>query len=143
MRFLELLCPEWGVAYCQMLMHPLWEIKQVINIDSHFCINWCNKFSGHTSKKMWSFISLVLWIAVFKWNLHALKCYVEDHFCFCVMGNLKLYSEYDTFLPADQVAILQLWNKIGLPQGGKTDFWHMPLLVLRLIPMQCLLRCPK
>jgi hypothetical protein len=56
-----------------------------------------------------------LWIVVFKQNLHALKCYVDDHFSFCLAGDLELYNEYDAFFPSDQVALLQLWDKIGLP----------------------------
>jgi hypothetical protein len=28
---------------------------------------------------------------------------------------LELYNEYDTFLPSDQVALLQLWDEISLP----------------------------
>jgi hypothetical protein len=61
------------------------------------------------------FVSLVLWIAVFKRDLHALKCYVDDHFSFCIAGDLELYSGYDALLPSDQVALLQLWDEISLP----------------------------
>ena len=105
-----------AAAYRQMPMHPLWQIKQVVNIDGQFCIDRCNNFGGRASQKIWwSFISLVLWIAVFKRNLHALKCYVDDHFAFCVAGDLELYNKYDAFLPSDQVALLQLWDEISLP----------------------------
>ena len=56
-----------AAAYRQMPMHPLWQIKQVVNIDNQFCIDRCNNFGGHALQKIWwSFISLILWIAVFK-----------------------------------------------------------------------------
>jgi hypothetical protein len=52
--------------YHQMPMHPLWQIKQAICIDDQFSIDRCNNFGGRASQKIWwSFISLVLWIAVF------------------------------------------------------------------------------
>jgi hypothetical protein len=54
-------------------------------------------------------------IPIFKWDLHTLKCYVDDHFSFCVAGDLELYNEYDTFLPSGRVALLQLWDEINLP----------------------------
>jgi hypothetical protein len=105
-----------AAAYHQMPMHPLWQLKQVVNINGRFSIDRCNNFGGRASQKIWwSFISLVLWIAVFKRNLHALKCYVDDHFSFAIAGDLELYDEYDAFLPSDQVALLQLWDEIGLP----------------------------
>lgn len=105
-----------ATAYWQMPMHPLWQIKQVIHIDNQLCVDQCNNFGGCGSQKIWaSFISLVLWIAIFKHHLLALKCYVDDHFSVGVAGDLELYPEYDTFLSSDQVKLLQLWDLIGLP----------------------------
>ena len=60
-------------------------------------------------------MSLVLWIAVFKRHLHALKCYVDDNFSFSISGHVELYAPYDTFLPSKQVRLLHLWDEIGLP----------------------------
>jgi hypothetical protein len=110
-----------AAAYRQMPMHPLWQIKQAVCIDDLFNIDHCNNFGGRASQKVWwSFMSLVLWIAVFKRGLHALKCYTDDNFSFSLQGNLELYPNYDAFLPAEQVALLQLWDKIGLPhEEGK------------------------
>jgi hypothetical protein len=76
----------------------------------------CNNFGGRASQKIWwSFISLVLWIAMFKRNLRALKCYVDDNFSFAVAGNLEFYAKYEAFLPSEQVSLLQLWDEINLP----------------------------
>jgi hypothetical protein len=103
-------------AYRQMPMHPLWQIKQAVCINEQFSIDRCNNFGGRASQKIWwSFMSLVLWIAVFKRFLHTLKCYVDDNFSFSISGDLELYPEYDTFLPAEQTRLLQLWDEIGLP----------------------------
>ena len=105
-----------AAAYRQMPMHPLWQIKQVVNIADKFSIDRCNNFGGRASQKIWwSFISLVLWIAVFKRSLEALKCYVDDHFSFSRTGDLEFYEKYEAFWPSDQVKLLQLWDEIGLP----------------------------
>src|SRR6202050_5274645 len=105
-----------AAAYREMPMHPLWQIKQIINIDDQFSVDRCNNFGGRASQKIWwSFISLILWIAVFKRNLTSLKCYVDDNFSFCHAGDLEIYEKYDAFLPSDQVQLLKLWDEIGLP----------------------------
>jgi len=105
-----------AAAYRQMPMHPLWQIKQIVNINGQFCVDRCNNFGGRGSQKIWwSFISLVLWVAVFKRGLHALKCYVDDHFSCCITGDLEFYPEYEAFMPSDQVSLLQLWDEINLP----------------------------
>jgi len=105
-----------AAAYRQMPMHPLWQIKQAVSIDGQFSIDRCNNFGGRASQKIWwSFISLVLWIAVFERNLRTLKCYVDDNFSFYVAGDLEFYAKYEAFLPSEQVRLLQLWDEIGLP----------------------------
>ena len=99
-----------------MPMHPIWQIKQAVQINNEFSIDCSNNFGGRASQKVWwSFMSLVLWIAVFKQCLHALKCYVDDNFSFSILGDLELYPPYDAFLPSKQMYLLQLWDKIGLP----------------------------
>jgi hypothetical protein len=86
----------------------------VICIDDQFSIDRCNNFGGRASQKIWwSFISLVLWIAVFQRNLRALKCYVNNTFSFAVAGDLEFYDKYEAFLPSEQVRLLQLWDEIN------------------------------
>ena len=105
-----------ATAYRQMPMHPLWQIKQAVCIEDEFSIDRCNNFGGHASQKIWwSFMSLVLWIAVFECNLRALKCYVDDNFSICLSGDLEFYAKYEAFLPSEQICLLELWDEIGLP----------------------------
>jgi len=40
-----------AAAYHQMPMHPLWQLKQVVNIDGRFSINRCNNLVGALLKK--------------------------------------------------------------------------------------------
>ena len=126
-----------AAAYRQMPMHPLWQIKQAIRIDGLFSIDRCNNFGGRASQKVWwSFMSLVLWIAVFKRNLRALKCYVDDNFSFAISGDLELYAKYDSFLPSEQVSLLQLWDEIGLPHDEEKQIFgpRIPIIGFEVDP---------
>jgi hypothetical protein len=109
-------------------------MKQAIRIDDLFSIKCCNNFGGCASQKIWwSFMSLVLWIAVFKRNLRALKCYVDDTFSFSISRDLELYAEYDSFLPSEQVSLLQLWDEIGPPHEEPKQIPALPSLYVVLV----------
>ena len=57
-------------AYRQLLMHPLYQILQIITIDGQWYVDRCNNFSGRASQIIWqSFTSLIVWILVFKHGL--------------------------------------------------------------------------
>ena len=131
-----------------MLMHPLWQIKQVVNIDCQWSIDHCNNFGGHTSPKLWwSFILVVLWISAFKQDLHALKCYVDDHFSFWVAEDLKLYNKYNIFLPSSQVALLQLQlqDEINLPHEEAKQISRscIPIIGFKVDHSMMMFVCPK
>jgi len=105
-----------ATAYRQMPMSPFWQIFQIISAFDERRVDRCNNFGGRGSQKIWaSFISLVLWIAVFKCNLTALKCYVDDHYSFAKRGDLTFYPPYKKSMPTDQVKLLQLCDEINLP----------------------------
>lgn len=66
--------------------------------------------------KIWaSFISLVIWIAIFTCFVDCLLCFVDNHFGISLGGNLELYEPYGQLLLADQVKLLTLWDDIKLP----------------------------
>ena len=104
-----------GATYQQMPMHFLYQLLTVITVDNERHIDRCNNFGNHGSQKIWqSFMSLVMWILVFKCGLKHLKCYTDDVFSLTA-GNLSYYTPYNRYMPSEQVAILQLWDEIGLP----------------------------
>ena len=66
-------------AYRQMPMHPLWQIKQVVTIDSPRYVDHCNVFGGRASQRIFhAFMSLVIWIAVIKLLIALLYIYVTQ-----------------------------------------------------------------
>ena len=80
-------------AYCLCPMHPLWQLKQVVSVDSVKHVDCCNNFGGRASQKIYhSVASLIVWIAVFKRGIMGLKCYVDDHFGIAHKTDVSWYA---------------------------------------------------
>ena len=104
-----------GATYQQMPMHFLYQLLTVITVNNEPRVDHCNNFGNRGSQKIWQmFMSLVMWILVFKRGLTCLKCYTDDVFSFSPAGNLAFYAPYNCYMPSEQVMILQLWDEIGL-----------------------------
>lgn len=122
---------DMSATYCQMPMHPLWQLKQNISIFGHHYVDCNNNLGGHRSQNIWaSFISLILWISVFKREIKTLKCYIDDHFAFSEMGDISLYKHYHTLLPTNQTVLLILWDEINLPHKLEKQVSGAPLSVI-------------
>ncbi|KAG2349427.1 hypothetical protein BDR05DRAFT_972469 [Suillus weaverae] len=104
-------------AYRHMLMHSLWQIKQVVSFEA-------NIFGGHASQCIFhAFMSLVIWIAAF--------IYVDDSFSFARFNNLSFYVKYRKMLPTDMVTLLLLWDELGIPHEERKQVFGSPLPVIR------------
>jgi len=109
-----------SAAYRQMPMHVLYQLLTIITVDNERRVDRCNNFGNRGAQKIWqSFMSLVMWILVFKRGLKYLKCYTDDVFSFSVAGNLSFYPPYQRWMPAEQASVLCLWDQIGLPHEDK------------------------
>ena len=104
-----------SAAYRQLPMHPLYQILQVIMVNSQQYIDRNNNFRGRASQIIWqSFISLVVWILVFKQDLKWLKCYDNDIFSISAAWDITWYPPYHQTMPNPQAKVLQLWDEINL-----------------------------
>ncbi|KAG2750892.1 hypothetical protein P692DRAFT_20727707, partial [Suillus brevipes Sb2] len=80
-------------AYRHMPMHPLWQVKQIVSFQGKRYIDRQNAFGGRASQRIYHmFMSLVIWIAIFKILIHFLYIYVHDSFSFKDKHNLELYA---------------------------------------------------
>ena len=62
-------------------MHPLYQILQLMTVNRQQYVDRNNNFRGQASQIIWqSFISLVIWILIFRHGLKQVKCYVDDVF---------------------------------------------------------------
>jgi len=118
-------------AYHHFPMHPLWQLKQVINVNNKCYVNQCNNFSGCSSALIWvSFMSLVTWIASVFILIEHLKLYMDDSFSFKLEENVLLYEPYGTYLPWKQVLLLELWDKLGIPHKPAKQVFSCQLTII-------------
>ena len=85
-------------AYRHMPMHPLWQIKQIVSFQDLRYVDRRNVFGGRASQRIYhAFMSLVIWIAVFKLSIYFLYIYVDDSFSFEDKRELEWYKPYKVF----------------------------------------------
>ena len=84
-----------SAVYRKLPMHPLYQILQIITIGSQRYIDRSNSFGGCPSQIIWkSFMSLVIWILVFRCRIGTLKCYVNDTFSVARAEDVCWYEPY-------------------------------------------------
>jgi len=85
-----------GAAYRQMPMHFLYQLLTIITVNSECRVDRCNNFGNRGVQKFWqSFMSLIMWILVFKRGLKHLKCYTENVYSFSVANFLSTLPALD------------------------------------------------
>ena len=113
-----------SAIYCQLLMHPLYHILQIVTMGSQRYVDRSNNFGGRVSQIIWqSFMSLVIWILVFRRRIGTLKCYINGAFSVARAEDVCWYEPYCWAIPVDQAKILHLWDKTHLPHTEKTSHW--------------------
>ena len=101
-----------GVSIMQ-IMHPLYQILQIVTMGGQRYRS--NNFGGHVSQIIWqSFMSLVIWILVFRHGIGMLKCYVNNAFSVARAEDVCWYKPYCQATLTDQAKILHLWEEIHL-----------------------------
>lgn len=109
-------------------------------------VDWRSCFGSCGSPRLWaSAMGLVLWIALHhpKYNLlnncHDVRepddkvdafVYVDDNFGYEIEGLLLYYSPYDKWMPARQVALLELWDELGIPHDAVKQVFGAELFVI-------------
>ena len=118
-------------AYRHMPMHPLWQIKQVVSFQNRRYIDRQNVFGGRASQRIFhAFMSLVIWIAIFKLSIYFLYIYVDDSFSFEDKRELEWYAPYKKQFPSKLVKLLRLWDAIGLPHEERKQIFGLELPII-------------
>lgn len=121
-------------AYRLIDMHPHWQIKQVEKVDGVFHVNRCNVFGGTASQFLFiAFMALVSWIAVHVKKVPFLNEYSDDHFGVALEEDISWYEPYQDFFPSPQVALLQLWDYLGIPHKRKKQIWGAVLTIIGIM----------
>ena len=118
-------------AYWLLPMHPLWQIKQIITIDNECDVDHNNCFGGRGSAGIYiSFNGLVTWIAKNIQLILDLWTYMDDSFRIDEEGNVVWYHKYDKHMPANQVKLLLLWDKLGIPHEPHKHLFGKKLTII-------------
>jgi hypothetical protein len=108
-------------AYRLMPMHPLWQIRQVVTIDStQRHVDRRNNFGNRAGGRIYgAFAGLMLWIAIFVKQIGDLLGYVDDDYSWDFEDSLVWYPPYKQFYPEKQTRLLELWDELGIPHKKK------------------------
>lgn len=90
-------------AYCLLLMHLLWQIKQVVTINGQCRLVRCCCFGSRGSPDLWcTCMSLLLWIAK-HWHeedLDGSQAFMDDYWNTDADPGLSWYAPYQAWFPA-------------------------------------------
>ena len=120
-------------AYLMCPMHLMWQIKQAVRIDSEYYIDRANCFGSSASFAIFvSVNSLIAWIAKNDCGVSSLITYVDDSSGPAVATDKTYYGPYNTSLPSPQVALLRLWDELGIPHKPKKQVHGSPLPIISI-----------
>jgi hypothetical protein len=112
-------------------MHPLWQVKQIITVEGDRFVDRCNNFGNRGAQKLWvAVMALVIWIGIYVRHLEHLKLYTDDTYSFDLAENFELYLPYNRLMPSKQVALLRLWDDIGIPHDNVKQVWGKTLTII-------------
>ena len=118
-------------AYRNLPMHPLWQIKQVNTIQGQRHVDRCNCFGGKGSGSLFiAFNSLVTWVGKNEYHIPDLGTYSDDSFGVELAKNMILYEPYGRFMPTNQVTLLNLWTRVGIPFKEKKQIFGENLTII-------------
>jgi hypothetical protein len=103
-------------AFPTLPAHPIWQLRQVVQVDSscHIVRRLC--FGGRSSPRIWCALSaLICWIAVRKLSITGLHVYMDDFFGWDLASNLIFFR--GRYRPRNQVQLLLLWDRLRVPYG--------------------------
>jgi hypothetical protein len=75
-------------------------------------------------------MGLVLWVAIHIKLILDIFAYVDDLFGWDEEENFRWYSRYEQMMPSKQVAVLQLWDQLGIPHSKEKQLWGAVLVII-------------
>ena len=68
-------------AFRLLPVHPLWQLRQLVEVDGQYYYDRCVVFGGGTSPRAWCAVAaLVAWIAFSRFSVFPALHYVDDYF---------------------------------------------------------------
>jgi hypothetical protein len=118
-------------AYRLLPMHPIWQLKQAVCVDGEFHIDHRNCFGNCGSNGIFICVNaLIAWIIKYVKEILGIFTYVDDSSGAEFEGELTYYAPYNKLMPSKQVALLQVWDELGVPHKEKKQVYGSPLTII-------------
>lgn len=112
-------------------MHPLWQIKQIVDVNGEKRVDRFLCFGSRGSPDIWNtFESLVIWIAIHKYGILGLLNYMDDAHGLDPARILAFYAKYGRYMPPKQAALLGLWDDLGIPHSDEKQVFGRQLTII-------------
>lgn len=103
-------------AFRTIPMHRLWQVRQVVEIDGSYHVDFCMAFGNRSSPVIWCRLAgLVAWIAVNVRGLLFCHHYMDDFWSIERGLTIIPYAPYGDERPHTQAQLLTLWDDLGIP----------------------------
>ncbi|KAF8585148.1 hypothetical protein K439DRAFT_1646686 [Ramaria rubella] len=120
-----------AAAYRRMPAAFQWQIKQISTIDGQRHVDCNLVFGSCMSAQIWcTFMGLVIWICIFTMLIADILHYMDNAWSYDMNPELVYYELYDTSYPSKQVALLRLWDEIGLPHSKNKQEFRSSLIII-------------
>lgn len=135
--------PRWlfksdvSKAYRLVPMHPHWQIRQVLETPEEGRmmkrVDRCGVFGNAGMVRAFcAFFGAVIWGAVNARSIDGLFHYIDDANGYDDNEDLFLYKPYNEFYPKKQVALLELWDELGIPHQKQKQVFGKALDIIGL-----------
>lgn len=113
-------------AFLNLPAHPIWQLRQVVNVEGHLHIVRRLVFGNRASPRIWCSVSgLMCWIAIRKFGIVGLYVYMDDFYGWDFDIDFIFY--HGQLRPRRQVRLLQFWESISCPFEDKKQT-HGPVI---------------
>ena len=121
-------------AYRLIPIHPRWQVRQVNRIDGELYVNRNAVFGNRGSGRLFClFFAAVIWCAKNVLGLEDIFHYVDDSFSYDFDESLVLYPPYNQRMPKKQVALLSLFDRLGIPHEEKKQKFGKDLEIIGFV----------
>lgn len=116
-------------AFLNLPAHPLWQIRQIVIVDSEGHVVRRLVFGSRGSPRCWCSVSgLICWIAIVKLNIRDLHVYMDDFFGWDFKDNCIWF--HNQLRPRQQVQLLILWDFLSVPYDDKKQEHGVTLKII-------------
>jgi hypothetical protein len=113
-RQLVLYKDDIASAFLNLPAHPIWQIRQVVVVDTKLQIVRRLVFGSRASPRIWCVISgLLCWIAIRKYSIPDIFVYMDDFYGWDYEDDMIFYR--GQWRPARQVRLLRFWEYVSCP----------------------------